>query len=305
MHAATHRPPPSRCSRWLRLRTLAYELSPSCACPARTGGVRRPRRGRHSSPLLDRSQEPGARRRARSRGTQRLRSRMECRVPGPEFLCSGSWACVRCPRGGIVVTRDHPVGADLEDGAEACRRPAPRWCGRLPTPRRRRPPPCGCIRMAPAAISRPWRVDDGRAVEAGQRHQHRLVDVVQRCGRGAGSAAGAAGPRCRPRAGAGRSRRSMGATSAPAASASCSTTSSAPCRASAMSSAHWNSFSAIGRDPTACSHCTYLASTSSRCQSALRNVKTRAPSANTLISCDGLSTMQVSRVPSVAAACWR
>ena len=44
-------------------------------------------------------------------------------------------------------------------------------------------------------------------------------------------------------------------------------------------------------------HMSYFAWMSSRCQRALRKLKTCAPSANTLISCDGLSTMQMFPLP--------
>ena len=52
-------------------------------------------------------------------------------------------------------------------------------------------------------------------------------------------------------------------------------------------------------------HISYLACRSSRCQRALRKLKTCTPSAKTLISCDGLSTTQTLRLPAVASACER
>ena len=51
---------------------------------------------------------------------------------------------------------------------------------------------------------------------------------------------------------------------------------------------------------TARSHISYFAWTSSRCQRALRKLNTSTPCANTLISCDGLSTRQMLRLLPVA-----
>ena len=50
------------------------------------------------------------------------------------------------------------------------------------------------------------------------------------------------------------------------------------------------------RSPTARSHISYFAWTSSRCQRAFRKLKISTPCANTLISCEGLSTRQMLRL---------
>ena len=54
---------------------------------------------------------------------------------------------------------------------------------------------------------------------------------------------------------------------------------------------------------SALTHISYFACRSSRCQRALRKLNVCTPSANTLISCDGLSTMHRLPLPAVASAC--
>ena len=160
---------------------------------------------------------------------------------------------IRCPRSvPPVVERDHAVLADLEHRAESAGRHRggrPRAFDGQVRVRLRR---LGvqqdrADREQPSAA-----IHDRRAVESARGGEHAGSRSRRRCGRAAGAAAAPRVGIRRRRYGARTSSRSAGATSCDSdAPASRSTTNSAPSRASARSSAVWNSRSASAALPTA------------------------------------------------------